>query len=331
MEEMSPIHHANLASRDFVTSTETDDHSNPQQGTGATKGTAQVNQDTVQVKNRCHPFAAKHSEPPSNHAKDTRKLFVGGLPTDITVPEFRDFFSQFGELEEALVMFDRETQRSRGFGFVTYVNPDVSKSLLQMGDQGDGIGRLVMRGKICEVKAAAPKVRAPTRRGKGNRGYRGALRNHYQAQTYQMPSFAHTKQFPDVCQSDGYNLPFYRGVYESASSENHNLMYYHPTMALHEYGQPYTQPSLHGSILLTGDRDPRGAETVGVSYLLSPPLETNLAEHYSVPNTFSLSPQIPAYFYQQCYGYIPLVRNPVHPAHQVTEIDAKTKPMEPGI
>ena len=184
-----------------------------------------------------------------------------------------------------------------------------------------------MRGKICEVKAAAPKGRAPTRGGKVNRGYRGAHRNHYQSQAYQMPSFSHTEQFPDMYQSDGYNLPFYRGVYESPSSEYHNIMY-HPIMALHGYGQPYAQPSPHGSILLTADHDPRVAETAGISYLLSPPLETNLAEHCSVPNTFSLAPQIPAYFYQQCYGYIPSVSNP---AHQVMEIDSMTKPMEPGI
>ncbi len=41
----------------------------------------------------------------------------------VTDPEFRYFFSQFGELHESIVMFDRVTRRSRGFGFVTYVNP----------------------------------------------------------------------------------------------------------------------------------------------------------------------------------------------------------------
>lgn len=46
----------------------------------------------------------------------------------VTDPEFRHFFSQFGELHEAVVMFDRVTRRSRGFGFVTYVDP-VSESI----------------------------------------------------------------------------------------------------------------------------------------------------------------------------------------------------------
>ena len=38
----------------------------------------------------------------------------------VTDAEFRSHFAQFGEIVEAMVMFDRQTQRSRGFGFVTY-------------------------------------------------------------------------------------------------------------------------------------------------------------------------------------------------------------------
>ncbi len=51
------------------------------------------------------------------------------LILSVTDPEFQHFFSQFGELHEAVVMFDRVTRRSRGFGFVTYVNP-VSKLIV---------------------------------------------------------------------------------------------------------------------------------------------------------------------------------------------------------
>lgn len=38
----------------------------------------------------------------------------------VTEEEFLTFFEQFGSLEDAVVMFDRETHRSRGFGFVTF-------------------------------------------------------------------------------------------------------------------------------------------------------------------------------------------------------------------
>jgi RNA recognition motif-containing protein len=43
-------------------------------------------------------------------------------PTKVTEDEFRTYFAQFGELQDAIVMFDRETKCSRGFGFVTYVD-----------------------------------------------------------------------------------------------------------------------------------------------------------------------------------------------------------------
>jgi RNA recognition motif-containing protein len=75
----------------------------------------------------------------------------------VTDQEFRLFFEQFGTVLDSVVMFDRETKNSRGFGFVTFADPDVSKSLLQKGDHSDGIGRLNMRGKTCEVKLAVPK------------------------------------------------------------------------------------------------------------------------------------------------------------------------------
>ena len=48
------------------------------------------------------------------------KIFVGGLAASITDSEFRSYFEQFGEISEAVVMMDRSTQRSRGFGFVTF-------------------------------------------------------------------------------------------------------------------------------------------------------------------------------------------------------------------
>lgn len=75
----------------------------------------------------------------------------------VTEQEFRDFFEQFGAVMDSVVMFDRDTHRSRGFGFVTFEDPAVCNRLLEMNDSGEGSGRLVMRGKTCEVKAAQPK------------------------------------------------------------------------------------------------------------------------------------------------------------------------------
>lgn len=53
--------------------------------------------------------------------EDTRltKLFVGGIPYDTDDDSLRDFFEQFGEIKEAVVIKDRDTQQSKGYGFVS--------------------------------------------------------------------------------------------------------------------------------------------------------------------------------------------------------------------
>ncbi|RNA44262.1 RNA-binding 24-like [Brachionus plicatilis] len=53
--------------------------------------------------------------------KDTTftKIFVGGLPYHTTDESLRIFFERFGKIEEAVVILDRSTGKSRGYGFVT--------------------------------------------------------------------------------------------------------------------------------------------------------------------------------------------------------------------
>jgi RNA recognition motif-containing protein len=48
------------------------------------------------------------------------KLFVGGLRWETTTEKLREHFSQFGEITEAVVIMDRQTSRSKGYGFVTF-------------------------------------------------------------------------------------------------------------------------------------------------------------------------------------------------------------------
>ncbi|KAI6192177.1 RRM domain-containing protein [Aphelenchoides bicaudatus] len=57
------------------------------------------------------------------------KIFVGGLPYHTTDQTLHDYFKQFGEIEEAVVITDRQTQKSRGYGFVTMKDrPDAEKA-----------------------------------------------------------------------------------------------------------------------------------------------------------------------------------------------------------
>ncbi|KAF1797421.1 hypothetical protein FB192DRAFT_1399838 [Mucor lusitanicus] len=52
------------------------------------------------------------------------KLFIGGLSWNTTDDSLRARFEEFGEVTDAIVIKDRDTGRSRGFGFVTYANPE---------------------------------------------------------------------------------------------------------------------------------------------------------------------------------------------------------------
>jgi RNA recognition motif. (a.k.a. RRM, RBD, or RNP domain) len=56
--------------------------------------------------------------------KDTTwtKLFVGGLPYHTTDKSLREHFSVYGDIEEAVVITDRQTNKSRGYGFVSILS-----------------------------------------------------------------------------------------------------------------------------------------------------------------------------------------------------------------
>lgn len=58
--------------------------------------------------------------------KDTTftKIFVGGLPYHTTDESLRNYFAVFGDIEEAVVITDRQTGKSRGYGFVTMTNKE---------------------------------------------------------------------------------------------------------------------------------------------------------------------------------------------------------------
>lgn len=55
------------------------------------------------------------------------KLFVGGLPFSTTSDELEQIFSEFGSVASAKVITDRDTGRSKGFGFVEFESDDEGK------------------------------------------------------------------------------------------------------------------------------------------------------------------------------------------------------------
>jgi len=81
--------------------------------------------------------------------KTSRKLFVGGIPISLSQPDFRKYFEQFGGILDAQVMTERDSGRSRGFGFVTFTEDETVEKVLEMQHN--------IQGKPVEIKRAEPK------------------------------------------------------------------------------------------------------------------------------------------------------------------------------
>jgi len=71
------------------------------------------------------------------------KLFVGGLSWGTNDQSLKEAFSSFGEVTEARVITDRDTGRSRGFGFVNFSNSDDAKEAVTKMDGQELEGRSV--------------------------------------------------------------------------------------------------------------------------------------------------------------------------------------------
>ncbi|GLU23874.1 hypothetical protein SLE2022_398500 [Rubroshorea leprosula] len=84
----------------------------------------------------------------------TKKIFVGGLPSSVTEGEFKKYFDQFGTITDVVVMYDHNTQRPRGFGFITYDSEEAVDRVLHKTFHE-------LNGKMVEVKRAVPKELSP--------------------------------------------------------------------------------------------------------------------------------------------------------------------------
>ncbi len=65
-----------------------------------------------------------------------KKLFVGNLSWSMNSDDLRAAFESFGEIDDAVVILERDTGRSRGFGFVTFVNAaDADAAIAEMNEK----------------------------------------------------------------------------------------------------------------------------------------------------------------------------------------------------
>lgn len=75
---------------------------------------------------------------------------MGSLPWAINGDSLRELFTQYGEIQEAVVITDRNTGRSKGFGFVTFVNEADAQKALEMNGKE-------VEGRTIVVNIARPK------------------------------------------------------------------------------------------------------------------------------------------------------------------------------
>lgn len=92
------------------------------------------------------------------------KLYVGNLSFGITSDDLQDYFAQAGTVESAKVIEDRDTGRSRGFGFVEMASAEEAQAAIEQFNGQDFEGRNLV------VNEARPREEGG---GGGNRGGRG--------------------------------------------------------------------------------------------------------------------------------------------------------------
>ncbi len=93
-------------------------------------------------------------------------IFVAKLDYNTSSDDLRDAFEAYGDVDSAKVVMDRETGRSKGFGFVEMPNDDEAQNAI------DGLNESELDGRTIVVKKATPKED----RGSGGGGFGGGSR-----------------------------------------------------------------------------------------------------------------------------------------------------------
>ncbi len=75
---------------------------------------------------------------------DKKKLYVGNLPWSMNNDSLKELFAQYGEISEAVVITDRMSGRSKGFGFVTFADEAAAEKAATEMNGKDVEGRQIV-------------------------------------------------------------------------------------------------------------------------------------------------------------------------------------------
>lgn len=92
----------------------------------------------------------------------SNRLFIGGLSWDTTKEGLKEAFSKFGEVTDAHVVTDRDTGKSRGFGFISFAAPDQAEEAIEEMHDSELDGR--------RIRVAVAEERQNRGGGGGDRG-----------------------------------------------------------------------------------------------------------------------------------------------------------------
>lgn len=93
------------------------------------------------------------------------KLYVGNLPFSTTDDSLRETFGQCGTVTDVMIALDRQTGRSRGFGFVTFSTDEEANAAVSKFHGSD------LDGRSIQVNEARPREDRPRGGGGGGGGY----------------------------------------------------------------------------------------------------------------------------------------------------------------
>lgn len=82
--------------------------------------------------------------------ENKKKLYVGNLPYKVNSDQLTQVFGEFGEIAEAIVINDRQSGRSKGFGFVTFASEEDAQKAI------DGMNGKELEGRKLVVNVARP-------------------------------------------------------------------------------------------------------------------------------------------------------------------------------
>ena len=111
----------------------------------------------------------------------SNKLYVGNLSFRVTSEDLHEYFAAAGAVESANVVFDRETGRSRGFGFVEMASEDDANSAIAQfnGQEYDGRNMVVNEARPREDRGGGGGGGGRGGRGGGGGGYGGGGGNRW--------------------------------------------------------------------------------------------------------------------------------------------------------